>query len=540
MQSTWYWLSESERMKTCITVGLVLITALTYARVTTCNFIDFDDAHYVSKNAYVRGGLTPDNVVWALTTFHAAHYLPVTWLSFQLDAQVFGVEAWGFHFTNLILHIANVLLVFFVIGWITNAYGKSALVAVLFAVHPMHVESVAWITERKDVLFSFFGLQIIAAYAWYAQRNSWPRFALVLGAFAASLLSKPMLVTAPFLLLLLDVWPLRRWDASADSPQRWRQLMWLFAEKIPLFLLSGLVTIINTFSIGAHNAFVPIEDLTLWMRLSGATVGYVWYLSTTFVPIGLAILYQFPLHEFDAGYLVFCAAILLAITVLAAWFGRTVPALMIGWLWFLGTLVPTIGFSQVGRQVWADRFVYFPHIGLFIAVVWGAARLKEYFRVPEVLARLVTAMIVLALAVLSWQQVKVWNDSYTLWQHAAAVTFPNDFAIASVADLDKASGKHEEARRHYLAALAIRETSEYHGKIADLYRILGREADAKAHRDAIQKLFTPNANVPSRPPATMSGDGTTLLLLIAYALLLGVPSLWGLRRIAHYESTGYK
>lgn len=418
---------------------LILLTAGTFAHVVGNNFIDLDDSVYITQNPHVMTGLTSENIAWAFTTNHANFWHPLTWLSLQLDATWFGTEsAWGFHLVNLLLHLANVLLLYRVLAFITDRATLSCWVAALFAVHPLHVESVAWATERKDVLSTFFWLLGIAAYVWYARKPDGKRMALVTLALTLGLMSKPILVTFPFTLLLLDFWPLRRWPQglspsrfAAASPGR------LLAEKLPLFFIVTAASIV-TFVI--KKRLEEVQDLALTIRAINAVTSYGWYLWKTFLPLRLGVYYSHPKEDWEAIPTIASGLILTGITLGAVLSARTRPYLLVGWLWFLGTLVPNIGLVQVGDQARADRFVYVPHIGLFVALMWLLADLVERLRISPYMARTLGIALMLILAVLSWLQVSRWKNAVTLWEHTRKVTDNDPFAVWNLAKFLTAMG----------------------------------------------------------------------------------------------------
>lgn len=399
---------------------LAVLTLALFAPTVSYDFVSFDDAIYVSENEQVLAGLTWEGLRWAWTTGHAGYYQPMTWMSFQLDAQLCGRQPWGFHLGNVLWHTANVVLIFVVLHRLTGAAGSSAVVAALFAVHPLHVESVAWVTERKDVLSMFFGLLAIWSYAGYVERPCLARYALVLVSFTLSVLAKSMLVTLPCILLLLDIWPLRRWRGVGP--------VWLLVEKLPLFavaLTMGVVTIVTHHRVGG---MAPLEELPIGLRLANAVAAYSWYLGKTIWPLDLAPFYGYFTKQLAWWQVSAVGALLLALTmvVFAGW--RRFPYLGIGWLWFVLGLVPVIGLVQAGDQAVADRFTYYPHLGLFIALVWGARELFERLRAPRGAPLAIAATVCLALAASTWRQVGYWRDSMTVLEHALQVRQDNPIA----------------------------------------------------------------------------------------------------------------
>jgi hypothetical protein len=408
----------------CLCLVLLGMTAVAYGPLWHNDFIDYDDPQDILDNPPVTAGLSWSGLVWACDNQRVPYWMPLTWVSFQLDAQLFSArDAAGevllppaaFHGENLAWHAASALLLFGLLYRVTGSRGRSFLAAALFAVHPMHVESVAWAAERKDVLCVFFGILTLWAYAWYVERPGWKRYLAVGATFLLSLLSKPMLMTLPFVLLLLDYWPLRR----PAAPRR------LVREKVPLFALAALFAAITLIRRYENGALVSLDSVSLASRTANALTAYGWYLATTFYPVRLAILYPHPYENWSLGPALAGAGALLLVTAVAAWQARRLPWLIVGWLWFVGTLVPVIGLAQGGKQAWADRFSYWPHVGLFVAVVWGLGELARRFRVPARLAGAAAAAALGCLGAATWVQVGYWQDTLTLWEHTVAVTKDN-------------------------------------------------------------------------------------------------------------------
>jgi tetratricopeptide (TPR) repeat protein len=431
----------------------VAITLLTFSPVLTCEFVSYDDRQYVTENAHVLAGLTLDGCHWAWTTFHAANWHPITWLSLMLDAQLSHQEAWGYHLTNLLWHLANTLLLFFLLRSLTGTIWRSALVAMLFAVHPLHVESVAWVSERKDVLSIFFGLLAMIAYARYAAAPSVGRYLLVALCLALSLLAKPMLVTLPGLLLLLDYWPLERWQPGGGGTSL--PLGRLALEKLPLLVLSGASCLATVVAQQHGKAVGTLMDFPLIERLENATLSYVHYLRQVLLPFDLAPFYPYRPPGTSAMLAVGAGLLLAAVTVLVWRAGRRLPYLPVGWFWYLGTLVPVIGLLQVGAQSRADRYTYFPLIGIFLLVVWGMADLARRFGRERLFAALAT-VIVSWLGACSWNQALVWHDTIRLWEHALQVTENNHVAHSNLGVELLKTKDFAAARHHFEEALRIR------------------------------------------------------------------------------------
>ncbi|WP_051408851.1 tetratricopeptide repeat protein [Syntrophorhabdus aromaticivorans] len=422
---------SAEDLLPVISLLLVFMTVLAFWQVARSEFINFDDNVYVTENSHVLQGITRGSITWAFTTGHASNWHPLTWISHMVDVQVFGLRPTWHHLMNLLFHIANTVLLFFVLHRMTKALWQSAFVAALFALHPLHVESVAWVAERKDVLSTFFFMLTIGAYSLYVEERNFRRYALLLLFFAFGLLSKPMLVTLPFVLLLLDYWPLGRLErnpAGEDPAQtpifRWATVRPLLVEKIPLFALAAFSCVV-TYFVQHHGGMMRgMEILSLGTRLANALVSYAAYMGKMLWPVNLAVLYPHPVW-WPAWKVIAGAVVFLSLTALAVKTGRRRPYLPVGWLWYVGTLIPVIGIVQVGSQAMADRYTYIPLIGLFIIAAWGIPGLLV--RLPrrrEILVAL-SALCLICLFFLTWKQVSYWRSSITLYNHTLAITKRN-------------------------------------------------------------------------------------------------------------------
>lgn len=429
-----------------ICLALAAITIAVFSPVFHYDFLTFDDQIYVTENPYVRSGLNGNSVAWAFHTSTSGNWLPLTWISHMLDFQCYGMKAGGHHLTNVLFHAANVVLLFLLLQRMTGAIWRSALVAALFAWHPAHVESVAWIAERKDVLSSFFGLLTLLAYVRYteagkarsARRNILYLTVMVL--FALGLMAKPMLVTLPFVLLLLDFWPLGR--MSRPSLSR------LVIEKAPLFALSAACCAWTLWAQQQGNAVASAGELPLWHRLGHVLVSYLEYIVMLIFPRGLAIFYPYPLHE-KTAMVIGGAAVLALLSVLTIASARRRSWLLVGWLWFVGMLVPVIGLVQAGGQAMADRYTYLPAIGLFIILVWGGAELAARYPVVKLFAPTVGLAILAA----TWIQVHYWKDARTVFERALQVTQHNFLALTLLGSLHADDGDWDGSMRLYREAL---------------------------------------------------------------------------------------
>jgi tetratricopeptide (TPR) repeat protein len=465
------------RRNLAISLGLVLITLAAYSQVGWLDFVNLDDPLYASNNPHVRQGLTQDGAAWAFTTRLGDNWHPLTWLSLMLDSTCFGVRPAGYHLMNLAGHAASAVTLFLVLCRMTGAAWRSSLVAALFAVHPLHVESVAWVAERKDVLSTLLGLLALAAYVGYARRPGLLRYALVFVLLALGLLAKPMLVTLPLVLLLLDYWPLGRWPAekagqgylsrkqrfqpSAAPPAPGRSGLWLLLEKIPLLVLSAASSIVTYHVQQTGGAVKPLESIPLGPRLANALVSYVTYIGQMFWPADLAVFY--PFGEPPAAAWVWAAAALLlacsAGAVWGAWRGRR--WLAVGWAWYLGMLAPVIGVVQVGEQAHADRYAYLPLVGLFLAAVWAAADRAARWRLGPSLTAPAAAALLLACMLRTAGQVQYWANTETLFKHALAVTPDNPTSCDNLAAYLWEHGRPREARRYWEGTLMVRPTDQY-------------------------------------------------------------------------------
>jgi Tfp pilus assembly protein PilF len=446
------------RNELLIAFGLVAVTLTVYAQVVSHQFIILDDNRYIRENPMVNQGLTLTGIAWAFTTFHAANWHPLTWLSHMLDSQIFDLNAGGHLLVNALIHAFNTLLLFLFLRRVTGATWRSAIVAALFALHPLHVESVAWAAERKDTLSTFFGLLSLVAYARYVKKTSWKRYALVAVALALGLMAKPMLVTWPFVLLLLDYWPLRRyqWQQGTGTAGFVRALVPFVREKLPLFCLAA-ASMVMTFIAQLHGgAVTTLAAVSVSLRLSNAIVSYAKYLFLTVWPSDLAVYYPFSRTGPPVWQLA-CAIVLLAvITALALRQARERPYLLMGWLWFVGTLVPVIGLVQVGSAAMADRYYYVPSIGLFVAFVFGLSDLARAFRIDRVAIGALTVAALAILACLTAMQIGRWRNSATLFQYTLSVTLDNRLIENNVGTLLGESGRYDEAAAHFVKALRIR------------------------------------------------------------------------------------
>jgi Tfp pilus assembly protein PilF len=426
---------------------LIVATVMAYWPVTSCDFVDYDDNEYVYENPRVLEGLSYAGWCYAWKTFDCTNWHPLTWLSLELDASLWGRNPAGYHATNLVLHTINCLLLFVALYRLTNSVRRSGCVAAFFALHPLHVESVAWISERKDVLSTFFLLLTVLAYVRYATRPSAIRYLLVMALFSLGLLAKPMLVTLPILLLSLDWWPLGRiaGSCSAGRDDRFplQSFKWLFCEKLPLISLAfgdGLATII------AQNVpMKSMDDVVFTTRLANLFHAYFWYLQKTFVPTNLTVFYPHP--DRDLPVLDFAVGLICFFSI-SAWAVRqrkVRPHLLFGWAWFVISLLPVIGLVQVGYQAFADRYSYIPHMGLFISIVWELHARMTSTRMGRIVCGAIYLIALVACGMTTHRQLYYWKNSEALWIHAIDVNPNSGVACAHLAEIRLAEGKYDEA-----------------------------------------------------------------------------------------------
>ncbi|HEX2340090.1 MAG TPA: tetratricopeptide repeat protein [Vicinamibacterales bacterium] len=479
-----------------LALAIVAAVAIVFAPVARHGFVNFDDPQYVSENPFISDGLTLRGIAWAFTTGYAGNWHPLTWISHMLDVQVFGLSAGAHHVMNVVLHTASALLLFLLLYRITSAIGRSWFVAALFAVHPLHVESVAWIAERKDVLSALFWMLTIWAYVRYVHRPAVAPYSLVGVLFALGLMAKPMLVTLPVTLLLLDVWPLRRTNTRR-----------LIREKVPLFTLAIASSVVTFMVQQQAGAVKELASLPVSRRVANALVAYVSYTGKTLWPTNLAAIYPYP--DSIAGWQVAAAIAALAIvTWLAVRVRRDHPYVLIGWLWYLVTLIPVIGLIQVGSQPIADRYTYVPLIGLFIIVAWGVPEILARRRVTTTVLATAAVVVVAACVVAARAQVDHWRSSVALWQHAVSVTTDNYRAQGNLGHALAAEGRRDEAIQHYSEAVRIRPSyAEAHNNLGLALARQGRIEEAIPHYAEALRLLPDYFEAHSNLGAALAGTG---------------------------------
>ena len=465
--------------KRLICFSLVALNALVFGQTAGFPFLQYDDSIYVTSNSHVLSGISWANIHWAFTTLEAGFWHPLTWLSLIVDGQLYGSYAGGYHWTNVLLHMGNTLLLFLVLSRMTGSAWRSGLVAALFAVHPLHVEPVAWIASRKDVLFTFFWMLTLMSYVWYVERPDWRRYGSVLFFFAMGLMSKPMIVTLPLVLILIDYWPLKRIGGEAlfaAGRLQIRPVLTILMEKVPLCIMALLSFVVTFNAVSGMGALAAPGALPWYDRTANGLLSYVSYIMNMIWPINLAVFYPHPGRW--PWFFVFPSFLLLScLTVAALWLHRRYPHLTVGWFWYLITLIPVIGIIQVGAHAMADRYTYIPLIGLFWAAVWSIPeRVNHAWRRGVTLA---VMLVVAALTFTAWRQTSYWQSDLVLFRHALAVTRSNYVAESNLAGALGRQGQSDEAMGHFQRAVIIKPNYEpaYYG-MGMILQTLGRTDEA--------------------------------------------------------------
>ena len=473
--------------------ALVLILLLVFGQVRNFDFVNYDDQKYVYENHHVLNGLTSDSITWAFTNCYFGYWQPVTWISLMLDCQLFGAVPGRMHLVNLFFHMANTLLLLMVLRKMTGSLWPCVFVAAAFAIHPMHVESVAWISERKDVLSAFFLLITLAAYTSYVERPSVYRYLTALVFFVLGLMAKPMMVTLPFVLLLLDYWPLKRFELpgsvkpSGCQPKqpvavsdRRCSLYRLILEKVPFLIISAISGIIAFVTQKAGAIIVDTQTIPFKDRIGSIFYSYAVYMEKLFWPVNLAVPYSF-----DTGgniswvRLILCVLITAGVTFFVLYFGRTRKYLPVGWFWFIGTLVPVIGIVRFTGASYADRFTYIPYIGLFIMLAWGLSDLLSKWPYRRAILGLSMVIVSAVLGFCSYQQVRYWSSSVSLFSHTINVTQNNWLAYYNLGSAYSKLGRLQEAIELYQQTIRINPGyAEAYNNLGLAYNSLGRYQEA--------------------------------------------------------------
>ncbi|HBB15552.1 MAG TPA: hypothetical protein DCZ97_00600 [Syntrophus sp. (in: bacteria)] len=462
-------------MCSLLAVGVLIV----YWQVGRFDFIRYDEELYITENAHVLSGVSYDGFIWALTTLDAGNWHPLTWLSLMLDRELYGMNAGGYHWTSVILHMANGLLLFLVLIRMTGQLWQSGVVAGLFLIHPLHVESVAWVAERKDVLSGLFWMSSLCGYARYVEKPLVGRYLWVVLFFVLGLMSKPMVVTLPFVLLLLDYWPLGRMERST--------VIRLLYEKAPLFFLSAASSVITFIAQKEGEAVASLQHLPFIDRLGNAVVAYARYLGKTVWPVHLSFFYPHPV-AWPYGKILLSGSLLVLISILIWRRRKSTPSSAMGWLWFFGTLVPVIGLVQVGSQAMADRYTYIPLIGLSITAVWGSGEMFNGWRYRKIFPLAVWGAILLALLPVSFSQTSHWKNSLALFKHAIEVTEENYLAHNNYGVILMDQKSYRRAAEHFLEAIRIKpDYAEAHNNMGHIMTLHRKNDEAAVfYREAIR------------------------------------------------------
>jgi len=488
---------ESNQIKdnhypTVIIIFLIAITLISYWSVQQFEFVNYDDDIYVTENIHVLSGITKETVIWAFTTFHASNWHPLTWLSLLFDYEFYWLNPAGYHWTNVLFHVSNTLLLFLALTRLTGVLWQSGFVAALFAIHPLHVESVAWVAERKDVLSTFFWMLTLYAYVLYVEHPDWKRYAFTFISFSFGLMAKPMLVTLPFVLLLLDYWPLKRslckpsnshmdfqqsCTKNAQGSFKNINVARSLLEKIPLIVLSIIASIMTLIAQQSGEAIMPLQRLSLIERITNAFVSYATYIIKMFWPVDLAVFYPHP--GMWPVWQVCVSILLLAGISTYVWKLSDHPYLRVGWLWYLGTLVPVIGIVQVGSQSMADRYTYIPLIGLFIMIAWGIPNILRQWRYKRPVLFLSAGLVLLFLMICTGLQVRHWENSISLFRHAVNVTEGNSTTINNLGNALARKGFLDEAILQYKEAIDLQPNNPYtYTNMGKVLMLQGKVKDA--------------------------------------------------------------
>jgi protein O-mannosyl-transferase len=475
----------SIRLELLVCLLLSLSILAVYWQVRNHDFVNLDDNVYVTNNPHVKAGLTQESIAWSFRGVHHGNWHPLTWISHMIDVALYGMNPGQHHLTNVLFHIMNTLLLFLILRRMTNDLWKSGLVAALFAIHPLHVESVAWVSERKDVLCAFFWLLSMWSYFWYTQKPSVSRYMLILLFLIMGIMSKPMIVTLPFALILLDYWPLKR--ISFSYPKKHavgfrKSYLPIFSEKIPLLVLVAISCVITFLAEKSGGTISNLDFLPFENRIANALVSYFLYIGKIFWPQGLSVLYPHP-GSWPFWQTASTALLLVFITLGVLLNIRKLPYLAVGWMWYLGTLVPVIGLVQIGNQSMADRYTYIPAIGIFIIIVWGGAHLFSGWRCRKWIPATVSIALLSILMTTTWMQIQYWNNGITLFQHTINVTKQNCFAHYALGFELFKRNRHDEAIRQLAKALQL------NGSFTPALDVLGSIRFYKGEIDEAIKIY---------------------------------------------------
>jgi len=485
----------------CLLLTISVISV--YSPVAHYEFVDMDDQVYVTENVHVRGGLSVEGTKWALNAVDAGFWHPMTWLSLMADYELYGLNAGAFHWTNVLLHTGSTIFLFLAMALMTSAIWKSAFVAALFGLHPLHVESVVWIAERKDVLSGLFWMLTMLAYVWYVKRPALRRYVFVLLAFILGLMSKPMLVTLPFVLLLLDYWPLGRF---AGGKGKTNAVVFLVIEKLPLIFLSICVGLITYYSEDKFGALSSLNRFPLDIRIGNALVSYGIYIQKTFWPVGLSIFYPHP-GAWPLWQIMLSGLLLLFMTGIVFANKKTFPYLLVGWLWFIVTLAPVIGLIQLGTIAGADRYTYIPLIGIFIMIAWLVPDLLKTINHKKRILMILFFTAIALSAVVSRFQIQHWQDSFSVFQHALNVTEGNYKAQHGLGMVYFHRGDNSKAIFHLSESLKMLENNRARNDLGVVLMKQDRVAEAEVHFRQSIKTNLQNANAHNNLGAALARQG---------------------------------
>ena len=466
---------------------IAVITVAVYRGVLQNGFIDYDDTDYITVNMIVQQGLTMKGLLWSFSAFHAGNWHPITWLSHMADVELFSLNPMGHHAVSLLLHVANAVLLCFLLQQITGLVGRSLVVALLFALHPLHVESVAWAAERKDVLSTLFWLLTMISYVWYTRRPSVKRYLPVAALFSLGLMAKQMLVTLPFILLLLDYWPLNRFfPRQGEYTPEWAEIKFLLTEKTPLLVLAVTSSLVTLLAQSSGGALSQADAGSTMLNIGNGLISYVTYIRNMFWPVDLAFFYPFETAGVTPLKVAGAAVVVAAVSVFVVMQRQKSPYLVFGWFWYLITLLPVIGFIRVGSQAMADRYTYVPLIGLFLVVVWGVGEMASRWRNGLPLAAGISIATLAMLSVMTITQIRYWHSSYDLYTHALAVVDRNWLAHNNMAILIAQQYRYNEAIQHLQESLRINPVQPAgYRNLGNTYQAVGNTAAAiGAYREA--------------------------------------------------------
>jgi Tfp pilus assembly protein PilF len=465
-----------------ICIALAAATFAAFEGVRSNDFVNFDDDKYVTSNEYVQKGLNLESIKWAFTTRYQGNWHPLTWISHLIDVTVFGMKPAGHHLVSVGFHVASVILLFLVLKKMTGAVWPSAFVAAVFGLHPLGVESVAWVAERKNVLSNFFAFLTIWAYLWYAQKPGWRRYVMVAVLFAAGLLSKSMLVTLPFVLILLDYWPMGRFGGLKGWRWFWRAII----DKLPLLVMSAAFCVVTYVAQAGAGAVPDMVSLPLGLRAGNAMVSYVRYIGKVFYPTSLAVLYPLDANGYPLWKVILCLVLLLALTAVVIIERRRHRFLLTGWFWYLGTLVPVIGLVQVGVQAMADRYMYLPGIGIYIIVAWFAGEASAKLRLPKIVPATAGVVVLVVLLLMTRTQTGYWKNNESLFRHTLDVTTDNFVIYSNYGQVLQSKGQLDEAIENIRQSLVISPGwIDAHEKLANALYEKGLYAEAAAEYELV-------------------------------------------------------